>query len=97
MGGWKIENAQAMPDPNAAHQSPVDAIARTLDMHRDEQLCGFLGDMSAARRSGQMVGHFPVMLSRSQAEAIEQWLVEQGYSAFGKRASGDSAPVTKAA
>lgn len=106
--GEKIQGIAAIPatpesnadprNPNMA-QSPIDAIARTLDMHRDEQLCCFLAEMSTMRRTGALQGHFPIMLSRSQAEAIEGWLTEYGYSPFGRRTEGCSstAPTTKAA
>jgi len=76
--------AQDTASDNSRRHSEVDAISRTLDLHRDEQLCGFLGDMSAMRSMGSLRGHYPVMISRAQVEAIEGFLSDHGYGPFGK-------------
>lgn len=75
---------------NAAEANGVnpafDAVFRTIEMHRDEMLLGFLGDMAAMRRVTTS-GHYPVMVSRAQAEAIETFLEEHGYSPWGRRST----------
>lgn len=81
--------ASAEPGANQASQtrpsevSAGDAIMRTIIMQRNEQLCCFLADMSAVRRF-QMGGHkhAPLMVTRSQIEAVEDFLREQGFSEF---------------
>lgn len=74
-----------------------EALARNNVMHRDEMLLGFMGDMSAMRRVTNS-GHHPVMVSRAQAEAIESFLDEHGYSPWGRSTgSGGTSEVRKSA
>lgn len=86
-------------NPNSRLRSEVDGIARTIELHRDEMLLGFLGDMAAVRGMRPYNDHHPMLVSRAQAEAIEQFLTEQGYSPWGRRsgAAGDQNAVEKAA
>lgn len=78
----------------AAQMSPEtaggDAILRTVMMHRDEQLCCFMGDMAALRRMGGS-RFMPVVISRSQIEAIEDFLADQGFSMFGRSGASKAA------
>ncbi len=76
--------AQAAATNSIPRSEAVDAVGRTLEMHRDEQIACFLADMVAMRQMGGMKGHFPIMVSRSQIEAIEEFLTDHGYSGFGK-------------
>ncbi len=76
----RSENAATVGGVNAA----FDAVARTIEMHRDEMLLGFMGDMSAMRSTNGRTGHHPIMLSKAQANAIEEFLSLHGYSAWGK-------------
>lgn len=64
-------------------RSDVDALLTTYRLNRDDQLCCFVADMQAIRRQG-LPNHAPVMLTRTQAEAIEDFLSEHGFSVFGK-------------
>lgn len=77
--------------PSQTHRSEIDGIARTIELHRDEMLLGFMGDMNAIRSQRRGTDHHPIMLSRAQAEAIEQYLNEQGYTPWGRRLSNDKA------
>lgn len=81
-----------------------DAIMRTILMHRDEQLCCFLAEVATIRRQPSVGAYMPLMISRSQVDAIESLLEEHGYSGWGKRTSGTNTtvrftppPVAKAA
>lgn len=64
--------------------NPAAEIAHVLDLHRTEQLCAFLGDISALRQNGQMKGHYPIMVSRTQINAVEDFLRDHGYGPWGK-------------
>lgn len=75
---------QEMQAANRAEGSGGDAILRTVVLHRDEQLCCFLGDMQALRQMAGIPCFAPFTISRSQIEAIEDFLTEQGYSPFGR-------------
>lgn len=90
----RSENEATANGVNAA----FDAIVRSNVMHRDEMLLGFMGDMAAMRRVTNS-GHYPVMVSRAQAKAIETFLDEHGYSPWGHRGTGnsESSEVAKAA
>jgi hypothetical protein len=89
----RSDNAATANGVNAA----FDAISRNNEMHRDELLLGFMGDMSAMRRITNS-GHYPVMVSRAQAEAIESFLDEHGYSPWGRSTgNGGASEVRKAA
>jgi hypothetical protein len=77
---------------NRREVSAGDAILRTVMIHRDEQLCCFVAEMMTLRRQG-VPSHAPMMVSRSQCEAIEDLLAELGYSMFGK-GSGASSVVS---
>lgn len=68
---------------NGPYLNP-DAIDRTNERHRDEQLLAFMGDLAAARQSGNCNGHYPWLVSRPQIGAIEDFLSLHGYSAWGK-------------
>lgn len=91
--GW-----QPVKPAQAGEVSAGDAIMRTIIMHRDEQLCCFLAEVSTIRRQG-VPAYAPLMVSRSQVEAIESLLEEAGYSQFGKRGTttAQSYGVAKAA
>lgn len=64
--------------------SEIDGIARTIELHREEMLLGFMGDMNAIRQTRKGNDHHPMFLSRAQAEAIESFLIDHGYSPWGK-------------
>jgi len=100
-----IPNAMVGGDPNVplttglttqsrSEVSGGDALLRMAMMHRDDQLCGFLGDMNAMRMM-RMPAHAPMMLSRAQAEAIEEFLIDHGYSLFGKGSGAFASVSTK--
>lgn len=88
-----LMGAGAAPSEGA---SRGDAVISLLAIHRDEQLACFMADMQCMRRMG-MPSHAPIMVSRSQIEAIEDLLGELGYSMFGRRTSaqGGETAITK--
>lgn len=64
---------------------PSDAaVLRLLEQMRNEQLNCFMADMESIRRS-DAPAFVPITVTRTQADAIEQFLSEYGYSAFGQR------------
>lgn len=94
--GWTpvnvAEAAMMTSDPNVRSEiSGGDALLRLTTLHRDEQLSCFMADMAAMRRMG-MPSHAPVIITRSQIEAIEDFLAEHGVSMFGRNRQGQ-APV----
>lgn len=79
---------QNMPVPQVAQTSRSemaagDGIIRTLRIARDEQICCFLAEMAAIRRMGSPTPFGPIMVSRSQIDAIEDFLAEHGCTQFG--------------
>lgn len=98
-GNPNLTTGLATPFPSDRKVEQVsagEAIIRMSRIHRDEQLCCFLGDMQTMRRHSPP-NHAPVMLTRSQAEAIEVFLTEQGFSMFGPRTNASGGIVaTKA-
>jgi len=73
---------QASPIPPSS-PSAIDAIENTLRLQRDEQLCGFMADLLFVRQHVRGPVHAPMVVTRSQIDAIEEFLSEHGYSAFG--------------
>lgn len=69
-----------------------DVVIALLNQVRTEQLCSFVAEMAAVRRMAG-ANYNPVIVSRMQAEAIEEFLVELGYGVFGK-GSGPMATVS---
>lgn len=88
-GAMEPKNAQASPTPRSDNPDPIAAL---LDQFRDEQLCSFVAEIAAIRHMQGPNSHQPIMLSRPQAEAIEDFLVSEGYGPFGR-----SSVVRKAA
>jgi hypothetical protein len=91
--GWNpatvAEASQMGTVHSEQHARPGDAVISLLAIHRDEQLACFMADMQCIRRMGMPV-HAPIMISRSQIEAIEDFLGEQGFSMFGRRVPNES-------
>jgi hypothetical protein len=78
-----VEAAPTSLNVPAALRAESDAVLRTIEIHRKEQLCGFMGDMTVMRGMRHGSDHMPVMVSWAQAEAIETFLAEHGFSSFG--------------
>jgi hypothetical protein len=62
--------------------STPDALSRTISMHRNAQLCAFLGDLVSIRGKGGWRDFLPIMVSKPQIEAIEDFLLRSGYTIF---------------
>jgi hypothetical protein len=83
------DNAQPMkkywnsePRPAEGEVSSGDALLHMALLHRNESLCQYVAEIQTIRRLSIPV-HAPIMISRSQAEAIEEFLIEHGFSMFG--------------
>lgn len=89
--GWSPVTVAEAAQMGAVHsEQRGDAVISLLAIHRDEQLCCFLADIMQLRKCG-MPAHAPIMVTRSQVEALEDFLTEHGVTMFGRR------PVEKAA
>lgn len=61
-----------------------DALLHMSTLHRDEQLCSFIGTIDFIRKLPGVPTYMPITVSRTSIEAIEDFLRDHGYSAFGK-------------
>lgn len=77
-------NTTGTATPSRSEASGGDALLRMRIMHRDDQLCGFVAEMATMRRMSKN-DHMPLMMARAQLEAIEDFLIESGFTPFGRR------------
>lgn len=79
----RLEHEARVAQTRPSEVAAGDAILRTVMLHRDEQLSCFMADMRLMRHLG-MPPYAPISVTRSQIEAIEDFLTESGFTEFGR-------------